>query len=76
MRVIRAALSELLALFIDDGSLALAVLAWALGGVMCLHSRLLDPGSEAVLLAVGIAALLAENIARTARAHVSGSGMR
>jgi hypothetical protein len=75
MRVIGTALSELLALFVDDGSLTLAVLGWALAGFICRRAHVLDPGSEAVLLAVGIAALLAENIARTARAYVSGSGM-
>lgn len=76
MGVIRTALSELLGLFVGDGSLVLAVLAWALGGFICLRAHLFDPGSEAVLFALGIAALLAENIGRTARAFVSGSGMR
>lgn len=76
MRVIRTALSELLALFVDYGSLVLAVLAWALGDFVCLRAHLLDPGSAAVLLVVGIAVLLAENIARTAKAYVSGSGKR
>jgi hypothetical protein len=32
MRVITTALSELLASFVEGGSLALAVLAWAVGG--------------------------------------------
>ncbi len=76
MRVMTTVLSELLALFVDDGSLALAVLAWAVGGAIGLHTYLLDPALEAVLLAVGIAALLTENIGRTARAYASGQGMR
>lgn len=69
-------ISKLLALFVDDGSLALAVIAWAIGGGICLRGHLLDPTSEAVLLAVGIAALLVENVGRTASACCSGSGMR
>ena len=54
----------------------LAVIAWALGGVIFLRVHLLDPRSEAVMLAVGIAVLLAENVGRTARAHASSSGTR
>jgi hypothetical protein len=76
MSAIKTALYELLALFVDDGSLVLAVIAWALGGAICLRVHLLDPLSEAVLLAVGIAVLLAENVGRTVRAHASSSGPR
>ena len=76
MSAIKTALSELLALFVDDGSLVLAVIAWALGGAIFLRFHLLAPRSEAVLLAVGIAVLFAENVGRTARAHASSSGTR
>jgi hypothetical protein len=76
MSAIKTALSELLALFVDDGSLVLAVILWTLGGAICLRVHLLDPLSEAVLLAVGIAMLLAENVGRTARAHASSLGTR
>lgn len=71
MRPIRTMISELVGLFVDDGSLVLAVLAWALIDIICLRLRLLDPLSAAVLLGVGIAALLAENVARTAANHPS-----
>ena len=71
MQLIRTMLSELLALFVDDGSLVLAVLAWALGDIVCLRLRILDPVSAAVLLGVGIAALLAENVARSANGRTS-----
>jgi hypothetical protein len=74
MSAIRTVLSELLALFVDDGSLVLAVIAWAVVGAICLRGHLLDPASAAVLLAVGIAVLLAENVGRTASAHPSSSG--
>jgi hypothetical protein len=76
MSAIKTVLSELLALFVDDGSLVLAVIAWTLGGAICLRAHLLDPASEAVLLAIGIALLLAENVGRTASAQASSSGMR
>jgi hypothetical protein len=70
MKLLKSMLTELLALFVDDGSLVLAVIAWVVGGVLFLRAQLLDPESEAVLLAVGIAVLLAENVLRSARAHV------
>jgi hypothetical protein len=70
MKLLKSMLDELVALFVDDGSLAAAVIAWVIGGVLCLRAQLLDPASEAVLLAIGIAVLLAENILRAARAHV------
>jgi hypothetical protein len=76
MGAIKTVLSELLALFVDDGSLVLAVIAWAVVGAICLRAHLLDPASAAVLLAVGIAVLLAENVGRTASAHASNSGSR
>lgn len=70
MKLLKSMVEELVALFVDDGSLVAAVIAWVIGGVLCLRAQLLDPASEAVLVAVGIAALLAENILRAARAHV------
>jgi hypothetical protein len=72
MQPIKTLLSELVGLFVDDGSLVVAVLAWVLGGVICLRFHLLDPTSGAVLLAFGIAALLAEYVARTASTCTSG----
>lgn len=69
MNSLKTVFSELLGLFVDDGSLVLAVLAWVVGGVICLRSHMVPPHAEAVLLFIGIVALLAENIERTARAH-------
>jgi hypothetical protein len=70
MKLLKTGLAEVIALFVDDGSLVVAVIAWALGGAICLNAHWLDPSSEAVLLAVGIAVLLVENVLRSARAHV------
>jgi hypothetical protein len=69
MKLLKTVLTELVALFVDDGSLVLAVIALVAGGVLCLHAQLLDPASAAVLLALGIAVLLAENVLRSARVH-------
>ena len=58
---------ELIGLFIDDGSLALAILAWLLGGAVCVRLGL-PPIAEGVILAAGFVLLLAENVGRSARA--------
>ncbi len=62
---------ELVGLFIEDGSFAVAVLAWLAGGAICIHLIGVDPAVEGFLLAVGFALLLAENVDRAAR-HASG----
>jgi hypothetical protein len=74
MGAVGTVLSELLALFVDDGRLVLAVIAWTLGDVICLRTHLVDPASAAVLLAVGIAVVLAENVVHSAGVHASSSG--
>jgi hypothetical protein len=71
MNILRSMLAELLALFVDDRSLVLVVIAWVIGGVFCLRAQLLNPASAAVLLGAGISLLLAENVLRSARAHVA-----
>ena len=43
---------------------------------ICLRATSSTPASEAVLLAVGIAVLLAENVGPTASAQASSSSMR
>ena len=67
MNILKSIFSELLALFVDDGSFVLAVIAWVLGGVICLRTQVVPPPYEAILLFVGIVVLLAENVERTAR---------
>jgi hypothetical protein len=69
MKLLNTVLAELLGLFVDDGSLVLAVAAWVIAAVLCLRAEWLGPASVAVLLAVGIAVLLAENVLRSARAR-------
>jgi hypothetical protein len=58
---------ELIGLFIDDGSFAVAILAWIIGGAICIHVFAVPPATEGFLLAAGLALLLGENVERTAR---------
>jgi hypothetical protein len=58
---------ELIALFIDDGSFALSILAWLAGGAICLHVFEVPAAVEGFLLAAGFVMILAENVERTAR---------
>jgi hypothetical protein len=71
MKLLTSVASELWGLFVDDGSFVFAVIAWILGGVICLRCRLLDPKAEAVLLSIGLAVILVENVQRSARAHAA-----
>jgi hypothetical protein len=76
MNVLKNMFAELLGLFVDDGSFVLTIIAWVLGGVICLRGQLVDPGFEAALLFLGIAVILLENVERTARAQVVRSNRR
>lgn len=67
MNLVKTVLSELLALFVDDGSLVLSVIAWVAAGILCLRLGLLDAPIEALVLTIGIAALLGENVLRAVR---------
>jgi hypothetical protein len=73
MRLLKGLLAEIIALFVDNGSLVVAVIAWVLAGAVCLWAHWVDPASDAVLLAAGIAVLLVENVVRSARAHVNAA---
>ena len=67
MKLIAAAARELIGLFVDDGSLVLAVLAWV-GIVVVAFPLLPIPGDWlAVALFAGLALILVENLLRTAR---------
>jgi hypothetical protein len=55
---------ELIGLFIEDGNFALAMF----GGALCVQLGM-PPIVEGVILAVGFALLLAENVGRSARAR-------
>ncbi len=69
MTLIRTILTELWGLFIDDGSLVIAVILWVLADAIALRHRLIDPATAAILLSIGILVLLAETVLRSARKH-------
>ena len=73
MSPIKTILRELVALFIDDGSLVMGVVVWVVAVALALRGSLFSGGTGAVLLGVGLAALLAENILRYARSSASNS---
>ena len=58
---------ELVALFVDDGSLAVAVLAWLLFSGLLLPQLGLPPVWPPLVLVVGLLAILAESVLRAAR---------
>lgn len=66
MNTVRLIVKELLGLFVDDGSLALAILALIaiLAGLFL--AGLMSPFLGGVLLALGCAAILVENVLRAA----------
>lgn len=67
MQTVRAALLELWRLFVDDGSLAAVLVVW-IGVVAVVHPFLpLSAEGKSVLLFVGFAGALIENVMRTGR---------
>lgn len=67
MSVIRTALSELWGLFIDDGSLALALVAWSAVAVWLLPLTPAAPASHAPILFLGCVTILIVNVLASAR---------
>ena len=67
MRLLKTIATELVGLFIDDGSLVSAVLIWVLAVAFALRAGFLDPLIGATLLGIGLGVLLAENVIRSAR---------
>ena len=61
------ALRRLVGLFVDDGSLALAIVAWLCLIALAASLWLEGGGWLSLLLAVGLLAILAENVLRTRR---------
>ena len=64
--------NELFGLFVDDGSLAINLLAWTAVAALVLPRLALPEPWPAPLLLAGYLAILLENVLRTARNHRSG----
>ena len=68
MAALSTALRRLVGLFVDDGSLALAIAAWLCLVALAVQLWPAAGGWLALLLATGLLAILAENVLRTGRA--------
>jgi hypothetical protein len=66
MRWLKTIFGELIGLFIEDGTFAVAIVLW-LGLVRFAAPRLLPPTLEAPILFAGLLVILAESVLRAAR---------
>jgi len=64
---LKTAWSEFIGLFVDDGSLAVAVLAWLAAAWLLLPRLPLPPALPPVILFAGLALILVESALRGAR---------
>ena len=67
MNWLRTVLSELVGLFVDDGALAVAIVAWLALLWWLLPHVAVDGAGKALLLAVGLVVILVESVLRGAR---------
>ena len=67
MKILTTIARELFGLFVDDGSLALAILALLGLIALSMHLALLDERFAALLLVGGSILVLIENVVRTSR---------
>jgi len=67
---LRTAWSEFIGLFVDDGSLALAILAWLAVAWLALPRLPLPPGWPPAILFAGLALILVESTLRRAGSRV------
>jgi len=66
MGSMRTVVREIVGLFVDDGSFALAILLWlGVMGLAAAHVRLGVPGG--MILAAGLLLVLLENVVRSSR---------
>jgi hypothetical protein len=69
MTVLTAIAKELFGLFVDDGSLALAILAWVAVVAALVGGLGFSGAGSSVLLFAGLIAILFENVLRRARSR-------
>ena len=63
---------EVFGLFVDDGSFAVAILAWLLLAGLCLPRLGLDGGWKGLALVAGVVCILVESAVRGARRRRAG----
>jgi hypothetical protein len=71
MRWIETVLRELISLFVEDGSLALAILAWLAAAKLIIARFEALAGRHGAILFAGLALILVENTLRRARTPLS-----
>ena len=71
MKILDTIARELFGLFVDDGSLALAILALLGLIALLMHESLMDKGFTALLLVGGSILVLIENVVRTSRRSIA-----
>lgn len=69
MSLLTTIAKEVFGLFVDDGSLALAILAWVAICAALFKAEALPPGLDGGLLFAGLVAILVENVLRRARSR-------
>jgi hypothetical protein len=74
MTVIRSILAGLIGLFIDDGSLALAILGLIAAATAAVKAGWLAPLAGGLLLLAGCIALILESVYRAARRKLADHG--
>src|SRR5262249_20651915 len=67
MKLVQTIFRELFGLFVDDGSLAIALLALLAAILFLTRENFLTGGAAALLLVAGALAVLVENVMRSAR---------
>jgi hypothetical protein len=67
MSALLAILRELVAIFIDDGSIAVALVLWSALAWYLLPALPINAGWDGPILLLGYLLILGENLARTAR---------
>jgi len=67
MNAVLGILREVLHLFVDDGSLAVALILWSAAAFWLLPALPVNTGWDAVVLLLGYLAILGENLRRSTR---------
>jgi hypothetical protein len=67
MSAVFRVLREILHLFVDDGSLAVALILWSAAAFWLLPRLSVNAGWDGVVLLLGYLAILGENLRRSAR---------